>query len=407
MNFKARIMILSTILILLLQIQSFAATIPFTDINDSPAKEKIISLQDRGILKGTGDNAFSPEDTITASQGVQLIVNALGLNLNNVRFIKEPKATDYFVNADNDAWYANAFIIAAVKGMVFPTDLDPGKEWSREEFTHYLILSIEAHYDLPKIKLIGVNIADEALITAEYSGSIQRSLAYGIVSLDSESKVNPKGEMLREEAAVQIYNALEYIKASVPNDSNLLLSKGNIEISYVEKAPSSDAGSITAIYTEDEVFNMFNTDIFMGTVKEVKNIRMDIDGTTSYSAIAKIAIEKNYRGSSAAGDTVSVMLPGPVENDFVIGADENITPAMKAGDKGIFMPIKYGEGSYWEDNNIKIYYSEIVQFGIMDTQRFVFLETKNGLMFARDTFPAIESATTLQEVEAFIEKKIQ
>jgi len=220
MKIKSKIIIISAVLTMLLQSQVYASTVPFTDINDSLARDKIISLQDRGIVKGTGNNLFSPKDNINTAQVIQLFVNALGLNLDNVRFMKEPKATDYFVNANNDAWYAQAFIIASVKGLDFPTDLDPDKELSREEFTHYLIQSIEAQYNLPLIKLIPVDIADENLMTVEYSGSIQRSLAYGIAVLDSEGKFNPKGEMLRDEAAAQIYNALEYIKTHTAVTTN-------------------------------------------------------------------------------------------------------------------------------------------------------------------------------------------
>jgi len=66
------------------------------------------------------------------------------------------------------------------------------------------------------IKLIPVNIADESLLTPEYTGTVQRSLVYGITTLDSENKFNPKGRMSREEAAEQIYNALEYVRIHAP-----------------------------------------------------------------------------------------------------------------------------------------------------------------------------------------------
>jgi hypothetical protein len=212
MNIKSKLIIITAVLAILLQSQVFAAA-GFTDIDDSPAKDMIISLQERGIVKGIGNNLFAPKDKVTAAQTIQLFVNAFDLNLDNVRFIKEPKATDYFINADNEAWYAEAFIIASVKGLNFPSDLDPNKKMSREEFTYYLVMSMETQYNLPMIKLIPADIADEKDITTEYSGAIQRSLVYGITSLDADGKFNPKEEITREEAASQVFKALEYIKA--------------------------------------------------------------------------------------------------------------------------------------------------------------------------------------------------
>lgn len=193
--------------------QSYAAANPFTDIANIAAKDKIIALQERGLVNGISDDLFAPNSTITAAQGIQLIVNAADLNLDLVRFLVEPKATDYFKNADNDAWYANALITASVNGVELPADLDPDKKWTREEFTHQLIRTIEAHGNLPLIKLVPADIKDSADMTIDYDGSIQRALAYNVVKLDEQGNFHPKAEITRAEAAEQIYNMLEYLKA--------------------------------------------------------------------------------------------------------------------------------------------------------------------------------------------------
>lgn len=193
--------------------QSYAAANPFSDIANIAAKDKIIALQEQGLVKGISDDLFAPNNTITAAQGIQLIVNAADLNMDLVRFLVEPKATDYFKNADNDAWYANALITASVNGVELPADLDPDKKWTREEFTHQLIRTIEAHGNLPLIKLVPAEIKDNADIAIDYDGSIQRALAYNVVKLDEQGNFHPKAEITRAEAAEQIYNVLEYLKA--------------------------------------------------------------------------------------------------------------------------------------------------------------------------------------------------
>ncbi|WP_139997214.1 S-layer homology domain-containing protein [Paenibacillus paridis] len=193
--------------------QSFAAANPFSDITNIAAKDKIVALQEQGLVRGISDDLFAPNNTITAAQGVQLIVNAANLNLDLVRFLVEPKATDYFKNANNDAWYANALITASVNGIVLPADLDLNQKWTREEFTYQLMSTFESHSNLPMIKLVPVQINDSTELTVDYDGAIQRALAYNVVKLDEQGKFHPKAEITRAEAAEQIYNVLEYIKA--------------------------------------------------------------------------------------------------------------------------------------------------------------------------------------------------
>lgn len=212
-KFKMITLTAVTALSLTIAAQSFAAANAFTDLNNVTAKDKILALQEKGYVHGVTSDLFASNVTITAAQGVQLIVNALELNLDLVRFVKEPKATDYYKNAKNDAWYANTLIIAAVNGIELPADLDPNKKWTREEFTHQLIHTIETHSNLAMVKLVPVEISDKADLTIDYDGSIQRALAYKVVKLDAKGNFYPKADISRAEAAEQIYDALEYIKA--------------------------------------------------------------------------------------------------------------------------------------------------------------------------------------------------
>ncbi|MCM3628265.1 S-layer homology domain-containing protein [Paenibacillus glycanilyticus] len=217
MTSKFKLVTLAATAVLTLSIagQSFAATsTTFTDIANVSAKDKIISLQNKGLVQGVSQDRYLPDATLTAAQGIQLIVNALDLNIDTLRFIKEPHATDYFPKADNDAWYADALIIAANNDIGLPNDLDPNKVWTKEEFTHQLILAIEKHSNLPLIKIIPVEFNDEAELTDAYQGSVQRALVLKIAELDEAGNFNPTDEITRADAAVLIYNALAYIDAA-------------------------------------------------------------------------------------------------------------------------------------------------------------------------------------------------
>lgn len=215
MKMKNRIIALSTAVLLTSCVTSniFAASTAFKDLDNVSAKNKIIPLQNKGLVSGTADGVFSPDSTITAAQSIQLFVRAFNLNLDTIRFVKEPKATDYFKKAKDNSWYAQALIIGAVNGLDFSADIDPDLNLTREEYTYHLVKAIEKYGQLPMINLVPVEIADQDQMTVEYSGAIQRALKYGIVKLDTDGKFNPKGELSRAEAAEQLYNALEYLKA--------------------------------------------------------------------------------------------------------------------------------------------------------------------------------------------------
>ncbi|MCP3807053.1 S-layer homology domain-containing protein [Paenibacillus sp. Lou8.1] len=193
--------------------QLSAADSQFKDLNNVSGKEKIISLKDQGLLKGVSDTQFLPSSKVTAAQGIQLISGGLQLSLAAIDFNKAPQASGLFTHVRDTAWYAEAFINAHYNGVDIPKDIDPAKALTKEEFTHMLIQGMEKAGVLPMIKIAPANIADDSELEPSYQGSIQRSLVYKVNTLDANEKFHPKKEITRAEAAVMLYNALEYLNA--------------------------------------------------------------------------------------------------------------------------------------------------------------------------------------------------
>ncbi|WDZ59594.1 S-layer homology domain-containing protein [Paenibacillus polymyxa] len=191
--------------------QLSAADSQFKDLNNVSGKEKIISLKDQGLLKGVSDTQFLPSSKVTAAQGIQLISGGLQLSLAAIDFNKAPQASGLFTHVKDTAWYAEAFINAHYNGVEIPKDIDPAKALTKEEFTYMLIQGMEKAGALPMIKIAPANIADDSELEPSYQGSIQRSLVYKVNTLDANEKFHPKKEITRAEAAVMLYNALEYL----------------------------------------------------------------------------------------------------------------------------------------------------------------------------------------------------
>lgn len=153
--------------------------------------------------------------------------------------------------------------------------------------------------------------------------------------------------------------------------------------------------------TEEELFTHFDTAIFRGTVTGLQNIQLSFNGDRNYRALATIQVEAVFRGDCAPGDTVSVLLPCPV-SDGVWVEDTEVISRLQEGMTGIFMPIIYHEDSCWEQNGARLYLQEVAPYGFADGMRYAFLKTDNGVVFARHAYPSIESAQTLDEIEAYI-----
>ncbi|AJY77867.1 S-layer protein [Paenibacillus beijingensis] len=199
---------LTALLALLLPLQAAWA---FTDTKQDPNADKIESLKKRGIVNGTGGGAFNPGGKVSYARGIAMIVKGLDLNLDNIRFIKEPKVTDYYPGLDNNAWYADAFIIAAVKGLGLPKDVDPDAAMTREQFADALFKAVSAkgEWVYPQIFIL---LKDEKQINPAYMESIQKLIVSKIVKLGKDSAFFPKKTITRSDAAGWLYNAIEFVE---------------------------------------------------------------------------------------------------------------------------------------------------------------------------------------------------
>ncbi|ASA21139.1 S-layer homology domain-containing protein [Paenibacillus donghaensis] len=216
MNMRKRTLAAITTVTLLsfsLGSQMFAAGDSFKDIGSTSGKDKIISLKEQGLIKGISDTQFLPGSKVTTAQGIQFISGGLQLSLAAIDYNKAPIASALFTKVKDKAWYAEAFINAHYNGIQIPENIDPAKLITKEVFTSFLVQGIEQIGGLPMINIVPAKIADEDQLTPDYQGSVQRSLKYNINSLDAKGKFNPKSEITRAEAAVMLYNALDYLSS--------------------------------------------------------------------------------------------------------------------------------------------------------------------------------------------------
>ncbi len=196
---------------IMLSCLTFNTTFAFSDVEGAQA-EAILALKNRGVVNGIDNEHFVPKGKISYAQSVQIIVKGLDFNLSLLRFVKQPLASDMYTNITDDAWYADAFIIAHYNGLEIPKDVNPNASITREQFGNLLVHALEKKGNFPLVKMF-IDIKDTDQITPEYQGALQRMLLYKITELDKDGKLNPKSELTRGEAASWVYNASKVVTA--------------------------------------------------------------------------------------------------------------------------------------------------------------------------------------------------
>jgi hypothetical protein len=192
------------------------AVFAFTDLEPAE-KEPIMALKNKGVVSGMDSEHFVPRAKISFAQSVSLIVKGLNLNIDNMKFIKKPEASDYFTNVPNDAWYAEAFIIANLNGLNIPKDVDPNAIVTHEQFADLLIRALDKKGTYPVIKML-IIFADENQIDDAYKDSMQRLYLHKLAKLDN-NMAYPKLEMTRGEAAIWVYNTMQFIDSHTKKPS--------------------------------------------------------------------------------------------------------------------------------------------------------------------------------------------
>lgn len=184
-------------------------------------------------------------------------------------------------------------------------------------------------------------------------------------------------------------------------------SHGSVKVRYVKKAPQVRAQYDLVYFTEEELITREGLEIVQGTITELRNIEVTIEGHKNYYALASVEVEKVLKGQCKVGDTIVIKLPCPIGSDVWI-EDTEVASAMRVGMKGIFMPIAYDEeNSYYQEGNTTLYWKDFVDFGLLDGERYAFLETEEGLLYADFAYPSLEGATTILEVEELILKTLE
>ncbi|WP_372631489.1 S-layer homology domain-containing protein [Cohnella sp.] len=164
---------------------------------------------------GQGSSKEADKKGITVAKAVSAIVKGLDLNIDHIRFIKEPKASDYYSKVKDDAPYANDFIIAQFNGLDLPKDVNPSAKVTREQFAKWLYGALSQKGEYAWIEIF-INVSDAKLISDGNMESIQKLLIAKIFTLDGKQRFHPKNGVTQAQADILIARTVKFIRDASP-----------------------------------------------------------------------------------------------------------------------------------------------------------------------------------------------
>jgi hypothetical protein len=292
------IMVFAMISVLIFSNSVFA----FQDVKNSQVIQK---LQQEGVIQGMGRDLFSPTETVTNAQAVQFIVRGLKLNFDTIRFIKAPKASDYFTKVSDNAWYADAFAIAHFYKLPIDKDMEPNKNITREDFADLVFKSMLSKGEYAFIDLY-ILISDESAVDKADMNSVQKLIITKIAALDDKQNFRPKKSILRSEAALWIYNLMQFVEKNKDNVQPLPCSYAG-DVALTSEAINKEVNKVTLKASlPSPGYGIFITSIEFGSDKSETIIHYGIQTPDPDKVFAQVISEKETSTFLSSDQTPSI-----------------------------------------------------------------------------------------------------
>lgn len=181
---------------------------PFADVSvDAWYADAVQYVYEKGMMNGTGENSFSPDETTTRGMIVTMLY----------RLENEPAASaSAFTDVAAGSWYADAVAWAAAQGIVngiSDTAFAPETAITREQMTAILYRCAQLKgYDVSVGENTNILSYTDAASISEYAiPAMQWACGAGLITGDTATTPNPLGNATRAEVATMLMRFIEHI----------------------------------------------------------------------------------------------------------------------------------------------------------------------------------------------------
>ncbi len=173
----------------------------FSDVAlDAPARNYIIEMAQKGIIKGYSENIFAPEDTCTREQFLTFLWRASGS--------PEPEKVSVFTDVSGSEYFAKAVSWAYENGITkiySDGSFGTGKPTDREHAVFYLYNWAKLYNKADTKKTVVLNgYEDRGELSTDSILPFAWAMHDGIIEAESDTILNPKGVINRAFAATAI-----------------------------------------------------------------------------------------------------------------------------------------------------------------------------------------------------------
>lgn len=181
----------------------------FNDLGSVPwAADSIVSLADAGIVNGTSDTTFSPNDNITREEFIKMLYLSANLTI-------DENAETSFKDVDKDKWYYS--YIASAQSMnlingISDSEFGVGEKITREDMAVMVVrlVSTLAGKELPQVNE-KVSFKDDGTIQNYAKESVYAMQRAGIINGYMDQTFAPDALATRAEAAKIIFQLCKLI----------------------------------------------------------------------------------------------------------------------------------------------------------------------------------------------------
>ena len=197
--------------------------VEFTDISNHWAKDVIIKMSNKALIKGVGNGKFLPNEKMKRSEFAAALHKTLGIEIN---YIKAPDINEFFDDVKNDDWFASQLHDLAVLNIIDDRGkFRPEAQITREEMVNYLINGYNYKLDTVIDELEDyTDFSDDKNIDKKYKSAVKKATKLGFIRGKGKNLFDPKGITTRAEALVvleKLLDNLEAIKDAVKEDKEM------------------------------------------------------------------------------------------------------------------------------------------------------------------------------------------
>ncbi|MBR0139440.1 MAG: DUF3089 domain-containing protein [Firmicutes bacterium] len=195
------------------RVNCFKTGLPFKDVKDGAWYEDAVAwAYEKGLIQGTSDVSFSPQQTLTRAQLVTMLWRMAGEPVVNYIMPYGDVATG--------SWYAEAVRWAAAEKLAGPGNgsFRPSEALTREETADILCrYAAYAGADTEISSPVDISsFSDTASISGDYLDSVKWAVDTGIIEGMGDGRLAPKGQLTRAQAAVMLERFSALLRSRSP-----------------------------------------------------------------------------------------------------------------------------------------------------------------------------------------------